>query len=100
MRRYLLSLSTVFIILALYSYGYGAEKKVNLLGLEICPNSAGSLLRDEVSGMSKDDTLLVLIESDRKDIIQTAIKLEKLPVVYEEKPDKDTTTFIIRLKEE
>lgn len=74
------------------------EKKLNLLGQEICPNSAGALLRDELSGMDKEDALIVIIETDRKDIIQAAIKLEKLPVNYEEKDEKDIATFIIRLK--
>lgn len=74
------------------------EKKLNLLGQEICPNSAGALLRDELSGMNREDALIVIIETDRKDIIQAAIKLEKLPVNYEEIEEKDITTFVIKLK--
>lgn len=82
-----------------YPYTLSAEeKKLNLLGEEICPNSAGALLRDELSGMSKEGTLIVVIERDRKEIIQTAIKLEKLPVSYEEKDEKNITTFFLKLK--
>ncbi len=95
----ILIILTAFIILVSYSQGIsGQEKSLNLLGLELCPNSAGSLLRDEISGMTKEDILNVIIETERKDIIQTAIKLEKLPVVYEEKEDKDRTIFVIRLR--
>jgi|GEM_PF-6731422 len=95
----ILIIFTVFTILVSYSLSIGGqERSLNLLGLEVCPNSAGSLLRDEILEMTKEDTLQVIIETDRKDIVQTAIKLEKLPVVYEEKEDKDRTIFIIRLR--
>ena len=95
----ILIILTAFTILVSYGLGIsGQERSLNLLGLELCPNSTGSLLRDEISGMTKEDILNVIIETDRKDIIQTAIKLEKLPVVYEEKEDKDRTIFVIRLR--
>lgn len=74
------------------------EKKLNLLGEEICPNSAGALLRDEIYGMQKDDSLVVIIETEKKEIIETAIKLEKLQVEYEEIDRDGKTTFIIKLK--
>ncbi len=97
----ILIILTAFTILVSYGLGIsGQEKSLNLLGIEICPNSAGSLLRDEISGMTKEDTLNVIIETDRKEIVQTAIKLEKLPVIYEEQEDKDRTIFIIKLKQE
>lgn len=94
----ILLFSLTILVLNMQDAFSAQEKKLNLLGQEICPNSAGALLREEVSGMNKDDTLIVLIESDRKDIIQTAIKLEKLPVNFEERDEKDITTFIIKLK--
>lgn len=86
-------------LLLSFSKAYPAqEKKINLLGQDICPNSAGALLRDELSGITGSDTLIVVIEKDRKEIIQTAIKLERLPVSYEEKDEKDITIFILKLK--
>ncbi len=99
-KRLIIILFYSLIVLTLFSrHAFTAqEKKINLLGQEICPNSAGSLLRDELSEMNKEDTLIVVIETDKKDIIQTAIKLERLPVSYEEKDEKDITTFIIKLR--
>ncbi len=98
-RLIIIILYSLIILTFFYQPAFTAqEKKLNLLGQEICPNSAGALLRDELSGMDKEDALIVIIETDRKDIIQAAIKLEKLPVNYEEKDEKDIATFIIRLK--
>lgn len=99
-KRLIITLLYSLIVLTLF-FGHAftaQEKKLNLLGQEMCPNSAGSLLRDELSEMNKEDALIVVIETDRKDIIQAAIKLERLPVNYEEKDEKDITIFIIRLK--
>lgn len=97
-KAYIVTILICQLILVYAHILYAEEKKLNLLGQEICPNSAGALLRDELSGMGKEDSLIVVIEKDRKDIIQTAIKLEKLPVTYEEKDEKNITTFILKLR--
>lgn len=44
------------------------------------------------------ETVTLIIETENKDLITSAMKLEKLPVIFEEITEKDLTRFIIRLK--
>ncbi|MCX7792961.1 MAG: hypothetical protein N2257_00930 [Thermodesulfovibrionales bacterium] len=91
--------AVLFIQLILASHGLSAEeKKINFVGEDICPNSAGAILRDELAGLNTGDILIIVIEKDRKEIVQTAIKLEKLPVTSEERDEKNITTFILKKK--
>lgn len=74
------------------------ERVVNLTGSGLCQNSATTIMTEEVSKLKPGDILIIVIETENKHLIKAAIALEKLPVVYEEKIDKDLTRFIIRLK--
>lgn len=40
----------------------------------------------------------MFIEKENKNFITFAIKVEELPVVYEEMTEKEITRFVIRLK--
>lgn len=73
-------------------------KAVNLTGGGLCPNSAASLVKEEVAKLKPGETVTLIIETENKDLITSAIKLEKLPVIFEEITEKDLTRFIIRLK--
>jgi hypothetical protein len=57
-----------------------------------------SLVREEVSKLSRDDTLTIFIDTSSKGFITFAIKTEELPVVYEEIAENDLTRFVIRRK--
>lgn len=74
------------------------ERVVNLTGGGLCPNSAASLIKEEVDKLKHGETVTLIIETENKDLISSAIKLEKLPVDFHEVNDKDLTRFIIRLK--
>lgn len=53
---------------------------------------------EEVAKLNPGDTVTIVIETEKKYLISSAIKLEKLPIIYEEIEDKDLTRFIIKLK--
>ncbi len=54
---------------------------------------------EEVAKLNQGEIVAIVIESDKKYLISSAIKLEKLPVVYEEiTTDNGLTRFIIKLR--
>ena len=73
-------------------------KVVNLTGGGLCYNSAVPLIKEKVSALKPGDILTVVIETENKGIVKSVIKLEELPVVFEEIDDKPLTRFLIRLK--
>ncbi len=92
-------LSILFgILILLYSVtGVRAEERVmNLKGMELCPNSAASIVMEETSKLKPDDVLIFIIETENKYLITSAIKREKIPVTYEEIIDNGTAKIIIR----
>lgn len=92
----------IFILIIFSTVVIDAETKqgrvTNLTGGGLCPNSAAAIVKEEVARLNPGDSVTLIIETENKDLISSAIKLEKLPVVFEEIRDKDLTRFIIRLK--
>lgn len=95
MMRMLLS---ILIFLSLISGSNGEDRIVNLKGMELCPNSATSLVIEETSKLKPDETLIFIIETENKYLITSAIKREKIPVTYEEVIENETTKIIIKSK--
>ena len=74
------------------------EKIVDLTGMDLWPSSATSIAVEEVAKLNLGDAVTIIIESDKKYLISSAIKLEKLPVTFEETEDKNLTRILIKLK--
>ncbi|TAN45064.1 MAG: hypothetical protein EPN22_03440 [Nitrospirae bacterium] len=91
-------ISILVLILAAAAFSYAADREVNMRGGGLCATSATSLVKDEVASLQQGEKLTLVIEMENKHLIISAIKLEELPVVYEESTDKDITRFVIRLK--
>ncbi len=89
---------SILILLYLISGVRAEERIVNLKGMELCPNSAASVVMEETSKLKTDDILIFIIETENKYLITSAIKREKIPVTYEEIIDNGTAKILIRNK--
>ncbi len=88
----------ILIFSFLISFVMAEERIVNLRGMELCPNSAASVVLEETSKLKPDNTLIFIIETENKYLITSTIKREKIPVIYEEVIENGTTKILIRNK--
>lgn len=93
-----ISFIILFITIPTNVYSGSKDWTINLIGSELCPNSATSIVLKEFSKLNPEDTLTIIIERENKHLIISVIKLEKLPVIFEEKDEGNLTHLVIRLK--